>query len=201
MDKQFNLKRVTTPIITHLLADNLPWPRLFLLKCLLTVGKVRKKCGTEFPAELLDLAVVPLWVYVNLKARLGRAKALEIMRIALLTAGVAKQNMLFNPVERGRSFETFVEMELEINQTGTTKWNTLNIVRRELDLFEIEITRCRYHELTCEMGVPEMTPLICQVDNAVFNSYMPEEMIFHRQGLGNRICDGAKKCRFIWQMS
>ena len=200
MDREFNLKKVTSPIIVHLLKGQLPRPRLFLLTCLLTAGKVRKQCAAEFPAELVDLAALPLWVYINLKARLGQAKALEIMRIALLTAGVAKQNMLFDPVERGRSFDTFVDMELEINRSGTTKWNTLNVVRREPELFEIEITRCQYHELASRLGVPEVTPLICQVDNAVFNSYLPEEMIFHREGQGNRICDGAKKCRFIWQM-
>ena len=33
-----------------------------------------------------------------------------------------------------------------------------------------------YHELTTAMGVPELTPIICQIDNAAFNSYMPDEV-------------------------
>lgn len=199
MQKEFDLKTVTTPILLHILKQYIRFPKLFLVRCKLTLNGFKKKVDERFPRELVDLAALPLWVYINLKEKLGRDRAFEIMRIAVLTAAVAKQNMLFETLEKGRSFETFKEQEIEINRTGTTKWNTLEIVEQTENRFELSITRCLYFELAEALGVPEATQLICQVDNAVFNSYMPEEVIFHREGIGRRICDGSPACHFVWE--
>jgi len=201
MKDNFNLKKITTPIIVHLLRQEMRWPMIFMLKSKLTVSTLKKSMAGKFPEDFLDLAALPVWVYINLKKKLGQNKAFEIMRIAILTAGVAKQNLLFATVKNGRDFKTFADTELEINKTGTTKWNTLEVIDRSDKRFEIKITRCLYHELAIAAGVPEMTPIVCQVDNAVFNSYMPEKMVFHRGGQNNRISDGSKQCHFIWELA
>jgi hypothetical protein len=141
-----------------------------------------------------------MWVYLNLKEKIEPRRAFEIMRVAILTAGVAKQSLLFDTVNTERTFDNFIEKELEINQTGTTRWNRLEIVDRSSGRFEIKITRCLYHELAVSLGAPEITPIICQIDNAVFNSYLPEEMKFHRGGENRRIADGDEHCHFIWEL-
>ena len=115
------------------------------------------------------MTALPVWVYMKLKQKIGQRKAFEIMRVAILTGGVAKQSLLFETIARERTFQNFITQELEINRTGTTRWNTLEIVERTDSRFEIKITRCLFHELTCSLGIPELTPVICQVDNAVFN--------------------------------
>lgn len=134
------------------------------------------------------------------KNEIGERKAFEIMRVALLTAGVAKQNLLFDTVAKERTFETFAKQELEINKTGTTKWNALEVVEHTDRRFQVRVTRCLYHELAVSLGIPEITPIVCQIDNAVFNSYLPEKMIFHRGGLNHRIADGNSECQFIWEV-
>ena len=55
------------------------------------------------------------------------------------------------------------------------------------------------HELATFLQIPEATKLICQVDNAVFNSYLPEEIFFHRDGQNRRIADGCNECHFVWE--
>jgi hypothetical protein len=35
------------------------------------------------------------------------------------------------------------------------------------------------------------------MDNAIFNSYLPEQVTFHRNGLGNRLVDSAPVCHFV----
>jgi hypothetical protein len=50
-----------------------------------------------------------------------------------------------------------------------------------------------------ELGIPELTKLMCAVDNAIFNTYLPEKITFHRNGIGNRIVDGAPACHFVIQ--
>ncbi len=195
-----DLRKVTTPILLHLLNGELHFPWLFLLRCRLTVGQFKKRIGLRFPPELVELAALPLWVYVNLKQRLGQAKAFEIMRIAILTGGVAQWNLAYETVEKKRTFANLCEQELEVNQTGPTRWNTLALVERTERRFEIKITRCLYHELAVSLGEPEITPVICQIDNAAFNAYLPDRVVFHRNGPGNRIADGKSECRFVWEL-
>ena len=70
-----DLRKITTPILTHLLSSEMRFPALFLLRCKLTVGRVKRRVEGRFPPELIDLAVLPLWVYINLKKRIGQQKA------------------------------------------------------------------------------------------------------------------------------
>lgn len=199
MKKEFDFSKITTPILLDLLQDELPSPECFLQECKTSLPTFQSSIDQKFPPDLIKFISMPLWVYINLKHKLGEKKAFEIMRIALLTGGLAKQSILFDPVNKPRTFENFIEQELQINQTGTTKWNDLEIVYQDENKFEIKITKCLYHELTTSLQIPEATTLICQVDNAVFNSYLPENMIFHRDGINRRIADGCNECHFVWE--
>ena len=194
----FDARKVTTPILVHLLRGRLRFPFLFLVKCKLTVGRFRRTISPRFPAELVDMCALPLWVYINLKARIGQKQAFEIMRIAILSGGIAQWNFAYRSAERTRTFRNLCEEEVRVNQSGPTRWNTLEVVEQSERRFEIKITRCLYHELTTAAGVPELTPVICQIDNAAFNSYLPDAVVFTRGGSGHRIADGARECKFVW---
>lgn len=199
MSYKFNMRTITTPLLIGLLKPEMRFPTLFMLKCSLTIGQLKKKIDPRFPKEFVELISLPAWVYLKLKEKIGQPKALEVMRIALLTGGVAQQNLLFDPVYTERSFENLIEKELEINRTGTTRWNTLKIVERTSQRFEMKIVRCLFHELAVSLGIPELVPMVCLIDNAVFNSYLPDQVLFHRGGLHRRIADGDTQCTFIWE--
>lgn len=87
MTPAFDMKKVTTPLLLHMLKNELRFPRLFLLHCKLTLAQFKKTMGSQFPAELVELAALPAWVYINLKKKIGQPRAFEILRIALLTGG------------------------------------------------------------------------------------------------------------------
>jgi hypothetical protein len=198
MEPQFNLRSVTTPLLLHLLSNELRHPRVFMARCLLTLARFKKTIDPRFPAELVDLAALPIWVYLNLSRRIGREKAFEIMRVAILTGGVAQWSLAYATTTRPRTWENLCDLELEVNKTGPTRWNTLEVVARTDRRFQVKITRCLYHELTTSLGVPELTKVVCQIDNAAFNSYLPDEVLFNRRGPGHRIADGAPECSFEW---
>jgi hypothetical protein len=200
MRRDIDLKKVTTPVLVHLLRDDFRIPGLFLLRCRLTLGGFKRNIDSRFPDELVELAALPLWVYINLKKKVGQRRAFEIMRIALLTGGIAQWNVAYRTVEEPRTFDNLCHAEIDVNKTGPTRWNTLVVVNRGPKRFEVKITRCLYHELAISVGVPELTPLVCQIDNAGFNSYLPDSVVFTRGGPGNRITDGAKECNFIWEL-
>lgn len=195
---QLDLGKLITPVLLHLLRGRIRFPLLFLLRCRLTLGRFRKRIDPDFPPELVELTALSLWVYINLKARLGQSEAFEIMRIAILTGGIASWNIAYGAAEKPRTFDNLIAAELEVSQKGFTRWNTLEVVSRSERRFELRVTRCRYHELTTSVGIPELTPVVCQIDNAAFNSYLPDEIEFTREGPGHRIADGAHACDFIW---
>ena len=125
-----DLSKVTAPVLLHLLRSEIRFPRLFLLRCRLTVGRFKKTINPKFPRELIDLAALPLWVYLNLKEKIGERKAFEAMRVAILTGGIAQWNLAYRASEKKRTFENLCDAELEVNRTGPTKWNTLEVVER-----------------------------------------------------------------------
>jgi hypothetical protein len=172
-----------------------------MARCLVTVERFKKRIDPRFPEELVELAALPIWVYLNLRERIGKERAFEIMRVAILTGGIAQWSFAYGAADKPRSFETLCDRELEVNKTGPTRWNTLEVVERTEHRFEVKITRCLYHELTTSLGAPELTPVVCQIDNAAFNSYLPDEVLFHRGGTRHRIADGAKQCTFVWERS
>ena len=200
MAPQFDMKKITTPLLLHMLGKELQFPRFFLLRCKFTLGQFKKKIDKRFPEELIDLAALPAWVYLNLRQEIGRQRAFEIMRVALLTGGTATQNLQFDTVHKARNFQNFSELEIENNRTGLVRWNTMEVVERSAQRFEIKITRCMFHEFAISVGIPEMTPVVCQIDNAMFNSYLPDEMTFDRGLLGGRIADCKRECNFVWEL-
>ena len=199
MSYKFNMRTVTTPLLIGLLQKEMRLPALFMLKCTLTHGQLKKRIDPRFPKEFVELISLPAWVYLNLKEKIGQHRALEVMRIALLTGGLAQQSPLFDPVHTERTFDNLIEKELEINRTGTTRRNTLKVVERTSQRFELKITRCLFVELAVSLEIPEIVPMICQIDNAVFNSYLPDQVTFGRGGANRRIADGATECNFIWE--
>jgi hypothetical protein len=186
--------------LIHLLRLDLRFPTLFLLRCKLTAGRFKRSIDSKFPQDLIDLAALPMWVYINMKKRVGPKRAFEIMRIAILTGGIAQWNLQYRASEQERTFKHLCDTEIEVNKVGFTKWNTMEIVERTERRFELKITRCLYHELCVSLGIPEWNPVICQVDNAAFNSYSPDEIVFNRGGPGRRIADGAPECNFVWEV-
>lgn len=199
MKPQFDMKKITTPLLLHMLGKELRFPTMFLLRCKLTLGQFKKTIDSRFPAELIDLAALPAWVYLNLKKKIGQRRAFEIMRVALLTGGTASQNLQFDTVHKERNFLNFSELEIENNRTGLVRWNKMEVVERSARRFELKVTLCMFHEFATSAGIPEMTPVVCQIDNAMFNSYLPDEMMFDRGLLGGRIADGKRECNFVWE--
>jgi hypothetical protein len=70
--------------------------------------RFKRTIDPRFPKDLIELAGLPLWVYINLKERIGPKKAFEIMRVAILTGGLASWNFTYKAAERERNFKKSV---------------------------------------------------------------------------------------------
>jgi predicted ArsR family transcriptional regulator len=63
--------------------------------------------------------------------------------------------------------------------------------------YAFRVKNCLFYEFFSSIGAPELTRFMCATDNAIFSSYLPDEVTFHRNGRYNTIADGAPECRFI----
>ncbi|MFO7560161.1 MAG: hypothetical protein R6X10_15110 [Desulfobacterales bacterium] len=77
MPDEFNMKKITTPLLLYLLKKEMRSPKLFLFRCALTVRRLKKKIDPGFPEELVNLIARPLWVYINLKKAIGTRKGIS----------------------------------------------------------------------------------------------------------------------------
>ena len=67
MSYKLNLRSITTPLLITLLEKEMRFPKLFMLRCKLTVGQLKKRIDPRFPKDFVELTALPVWVYLNLK--------------------------------------------------------------------------------------------------------------------------------------
>jgi predicted ArsR family transcriptional regulator len=73
----------------------------------------------------------------------------------------------------------------------------MEIVNENQSEYHFRVTRCVFYELFNFLKVSELTSIMCSVDNAIFNTYLPDVLFFHRNGFGNTIYSGKEYCEFI----
>jgi len=172
-------------------------PLGFLLSTILTMPRFKKQLPEGFPKEFIDFTALQTWMYIRLKKRIGESAAYEIVRALVLPIGLAIQQGNFRNVEAPRTFENLKNYQQRTNREGPTRWNEMEIIEESDRKYEFRVHTCMFHEFYTQIGIPEFTRLMCEVDNAIFNSYLPEEVTFHRNGIGNRMADGAPACHFV----
>jgi len=172
-------------------------PIMFLLKSKLTFNKFKKNIDFDLPSSFISSNGFIAHLYLRLKEENGNNQAFEIIRVCLLTTGIAVQQANFRNVEAYRTFDNLKKYQQEANKSGSTKLNIMEIIEESEKKYEFRITRCLFYELFSYLKVPELTTIFCSIDNAIFNSYLPEELVFHRNGLDRTLIKGYKYCEFV----
>jgi hypothetical protein len=73
----------------------------------------------------------------------------------------------------------------------------MEILEESGNRYEFRITRCMFYEIFTNLKVPELTSIICSIDNAIFNTYLPEKLTFHRNGINKTLVQGNDFCEFV----
>jgi hypothetical protein len=66
----------------------------------------------------VELTALPLWVYINLKKRIGQQRAFEIMRVAILTGGIVQWNIAY---EANAAFNSYLPDSIVFNRGGPNR--------------------------------------------------------------------------------
>ena len=190
-------KPANAMIIIGVLKGYIRNPVVFFLMTVLTFKKFKKTFKMDLPKDFFNSSGLIAWMYIRLKNKIGKEKAYEVIRATILCSGLAVQQANFRNVEDERVFENLVKYQLRTKNEGITKLNQMEIIEKAEDRYVFKVTKCMFYEFFKYLEVPELTRIMCSIDNAIFNSYLPEKIIFHRDGINNRIADGASECMFV----
>ena len=184
-------------ILFGVLKGYLHHPLRFLCASLLTFPRFRKTVRLDLPKEFLDSNALIAWLYIRLRKRTEPRRAFEIIRAAVLTSGLALQQAGFRNVEAERTMENLILFQQRTNREGSTRLNTMLVEEEGPERYKFRVSRCVFFELFTRLGVPELTTIFCSIDNAIFNSYLPDQLFFHRENAKNTRPQGARECVFV----
>ncbi|MBN1531784.1 MAG: L-2-amino-thiazoline-4-carboxylic acid hydrolase [Spirochaetes bacterium] len=174
-------------------------PLLFMLAVKRRMKRLMKGLVAEFPRDFAELVALVAAVYLIAREKVGDDTALSLVSAVVLPVGLATQLANFRYVEDSRSFENLIAYQQRINREGPTRLNRMEILEQSGSRYRFKVHNCVFMQAFRALGVPELTPVICAIDNAIFNAYMPERVQFHRGCVGNRIADGADFCSFVFE--
>ncbi len=190
-------KPASAMIIIGILKGYIEKPTLFFIKSILSFKKFKKNIEMDLPKQFVNSSGLIAWLYIRLKREIEKEKAFEVIRAVVLCSGLAVQQANFRNVEDNRTFENLIKYQQRAKNEGSTKLNKMEIISQTESKYMYKVTKCMFYEFFKYLGVPELTRIMCSIDNAIFNSYLPEKITFHRNGIKNRMVDGASECMFV----
>jgi hypothetical protein len=172
-------------------------PLLTLLKLPKYMRKYKKQLPKTYPGDFVQVVVLMAALYTVFRQKHDSGTAYSMVAAVILPLGLAVQMANFRYVEAERTMDNLITYQQRTNRDGPTRLNRMEIIQQRSGRYEFRVHNCMFMEAFSLLGMPELTRVMCAVDNAVFNVYLPEKIVFHRNGVGNRIVDGAPFCSFV----
>lgn len=184
-------------ILLGILKGYVSHPLLVLLKLRKYMKTYKKRLHGTYPDDFIQVVVLMAALYTIFRTTEDSDTAFSLVAAVILPMGLAVQMANFRFVEAERNLENLVHYQQRTNREGPTKLNKMEITEQSSECYAFKVHNCMFLEAFTLLGMSELTRVMCAVDNAVFNTYLPEKIVFHRRGVGNRIVDGAQYCSFV----
>lgn len=198
IDNPARFGKLSKALITYsILREYTRHPLAFLMGTVLTIGHFKKRLPKDLPKDFVELFAFPTWLYIRLKERLPQQKAFELARAIIIPLGMAVYGAEFRLVEAPREWDNFLNFLNLANREGAIRWSRVEVDERGDTVYKYRCTFCMIHDFLSKLGVPELTEPFCTLDNALYNAYLPNEVTFHRGGVGKTIEKGCPFCQFI----
>ena len=169
-----------------------------MLTTLVTLPGFKRSIVKDFSEKWVESAAVAAWMYIRLKNKIGGEKAFEVLKAVFLPTALSVFGVNFRIVESPRTFENLIRFH-EISLQGLFSNAKEKVIEQSNSRFEYKCTSCGYVELFKYLGVPELGPIFCSVDNIFYNSYLPNRVTFSRGGLSKTLAEGSPYCTFIYE--
>jgi hypothetical protein len=137
-------------------------------------------------------------LYKELTSKFGKDKAFDIMRKIVVPCGclLVRNYMTQMGLKSKSGMDRIVYFNQYMNNTPANKHNVRETVCVNENVYHYAITRCCVLDFYKEIGMPELTQLICEVDNVTYPEGFPQ-FHFDRDGSwSNTMAYGHDKCHF-----
>lgn len=139
---------------------------------------------------ILTVLFLPLAVFyraTQILAGQERTKKLFFNAIVAVSAKVLAWNI--PRLERGQAFSVFSDNF--IKAMAKMPFERIRVTINTADTLQINVTRCQFFEVFQLLGMPELTPALCEGDVAFCEKYQPRVRFqrLHNIAAGDRFCD------------
>lgn len=184
-------------ILLGILSGYIRNPLVFVVRVVMKSKKVRKQLDPALADDFASMAALVSSIYLLLQVKVDKEKALSITKAVIIPVGLSVQMANFRYVEDDRIFKNLIAYQQRTNREGPTRLNKMEVIDQNSRCYRFRVHTCMFFKTFSQLGIPELTEVMCEVDNAIFNVYSPERIIFHRDGIRKRIVDGASFCTFV----
>jgi len=172
-------------------------PFWFLLKTALKASQLKKQLPERLSGDIKTQVAMIASMYILLKEEVGPERAFSTVQVIMIPVALSVQLGNFRFAETERSFESLKKYHEMAISESPTRTNIKETVESTDEKYHFRVKSCLHKGLFKRLGVPELTRVMCNVDNALYNIYCPDKVLFHRNGPGNTILEGNEYCEFI----
>lgn len=172
-------------------------PFWFLVRTALKASRLKRQLPRKLSMDIKTQVAMISSMYILLKEKVDKERALSTVKAIMIPVAISVQLGNFRYAETERSFESLKKYHEMAISEGPTRTNIKETVESSHQKYHFRVRSCLHKGLFKQLGVPELTEIMCNVDNALYNIYCPDEVLFHRNGPGNTIFEGNEYCEFI----
>lgn len=138
-------------------------------------------------------------MYQALRSRLGKDKAFQIVRKILVPIGCDAVRKRLNSLDLSglQGMERLMKFNDFMQTNDEAKHNTREYLIQNDQVCHYIIKRCVVHDFFSEAGTPELTRLICEVDQVFFPEAFPDFHFDRGDSWENTMAYGKDHCDFI----
>ncbi len=185
-------------IANGILKGYLKSPTIFMWRLLPKVVKVKNEINKNIPIDIRKLLALTIAMYSMFREKMEKDQALSLLKAVIIPIGLTKQISIFRYVEdTEHSFENLVKYSKRFKEEGPMRLNKMKIEEESGDTYKFCVQNCIFTSVFDKFGYPELRGVFCSVDNATYNIYSADDILFTRGGNDKTIARGNKTCDFI----
>ena len=167
-------------------------------KLLPKVVKFKNEINNKIPVDIRKLLALTIAMYSMFREKMERDQALSLLKIVIIPIGLTKQMSIFRYVEdTDHIFQNLIKYSKRFKEEGPMRLNRMIIEEEADDIYKFRVKNCIFKNVFDKFGYPELLGVFCSVDNATYNIYSADDILFTRGGKGKTIARGNKTCDFI----
>lgn len=171
---------------------------LFIIRLMFKLFQTKKKINKNIPEDIKKLLSITIAMYSLFLKKMEKEKALSLVKAVVIPIGLVKQYSFFRFVEEpDHSFNNLIKYSKRFKEEGPMRLNKMEIINEDDNHYEFVVKNCIFKGILDKFGYPELLNVFCSVDNALYNTYSPDNISFTRGGVNKNIACGNKTCHFL----